>query len=254
MEEKTTDEVIHLNIAIIDDDLQDTERLTAFLAEWSEEHHLNFSVSVFHESTVFLDTLKGRRYNLVFMDIYMGPPGGIETASKLREYDSQAILIFLTSSPEHMPDAFHCHAFDYLIKPIDNERLRKTILDALAFLPEKEEYLELPVRKQNVPIFYSDIRYVLASSNYCMVYTKEEYRCRMSFSQFEKLLEKDGRFLTINRGVLINLDYAESMDGLICLMKDKRTFPLNTRKHTQLEQALIEHRFRRRKEKLQRRS
>lgn len=93
-----------------------------------------------------------------------------------------------------MPDAFHCHAFDYLIKPIDNERLRKTILDALAFLPEKEEYLELPVRKQNVPIFYSDIRYVLASSNYCMVYTKEEYRCRMSFSQFEKLLEKDGSF------------------------------------------------------------
>ena len=120
MEEKTTDEVIHLNIAIIDDDLQDTERLTAFLAEWSEEHHLNFSVSVFHESTVFLDTLKDRRYNLVFMDIYMGPPGGIETASKLREYDSQAILIFLTSSPEHMPDAFHCHSFDYLVKPIDN--------------------------------------------------------------------------------------------------------------------------------------
>ena len=72
MEEKTTDEVIHLNIAIIDDDLQDTERLTAFLAEWSEEHHLNFSVSVFHESTVFLDTLKGRRYSLVFMDIRYG--------------------------------------------------------------------------------------------------------------------------------------------------------------------------------------
>ena len=57
--------MIHLNIAIIDDDLQDTERLTAFLAEWSQEHHLNFSVSVFHESAVFLDTLKDRRYSLV---------------------------------------------------------------------------------------------------------------------------------------------------------------------------------------------
>ena len=44
------------------------------------------------------------------------------------------------------------------------------------------------------------------------------------------------------------------MDRLICLMKDQRTFPLNTRKHVQLEQALIEHRFRRRKEKLRRRS
>ena len=188
------------------------------------------------------------------MDIYMGPRSGIETAMKLREKDSHALLIFLTSSPEHMSDAFRSHAFDYLVKPFDLEQMKKTILDALAFLPEKEQYLNLSVRKQNVPIFYSDIRYVLASSNYCMVYTKEEYRCRTSFSQLQKLLENDSRFLVVNRGVLVNLDYVESMDGLTCLMKDKRTFPLNTRKHGQLEQALIEHRFRRRKEELRRRT
>ena len=76
----------------------------------------------------------------------------------------------------------------------------------------------------------------------------------MTLSQIQELLENDSRFLVINRGVLVNLDYVESMDGLICLMKDQRTFPLNTRKHVQLEQALIEHRFRRRKEKLRRRS
>ena len=87
-----------------------------------------------------------------------------------------------------------------------------------------------------------------------MVYTKEEYRCRTSFSQLQKLLENDSRFLVVNRGVLVNLDYVQSMDGLTCLMKDKRTFPLNTRKHGQLEQALIEHRFRRRKEELRRRT
>ena len=216
-----------MKIAIVDDDAQDTDRLATFLAEWSEEHHLDFSVTVFHKSSDFLKAFETARYSLVFMDIYMGPPSGIDTALKLREKDSHTVLIFLTSSLEHMPDAFRCHAFDYLVKPFDLE---------------------------NVPIFYSDIRYVLASFNYCMVYTKEEYRCRMSFSQIQELLENDSRFLVINRGVLVTLDYVESMDGLICLMKDQRTFPLNTRKHVQLEQALIEHRFRRRKEKLRRRS
>ena len=243
-----------MKLAIVDDDVQDTDLLSVFLSRWSAEHHLDFSIAVFHESTAFLKTLDTVRYSLVFMDIYMGPPGGIDTALKLREKDSHAILIFLTSSPEHMPDAFHCHAFDYLIKPFDPRQMQKTIQDAFSFLPEKEQYLNLSVRKQNVPIFYSDIRYVLASSNYCMVYTRDEYRCRMSFSQLQELLENDSRFLVINRGVLVNLDYVESMDGLVCLMKDKRTFPLNTRKHTQLEQALIEHRFRRRKEKIRRRT
>ena len=115
----------------------------------------------------------------------MGPPSGIETAIKLREKDSHALLIFLTSSPEHMSDAFRCHAFDYLVKPFDLEQMKKTILDALAFLPEKEQYLKsLCTETERPPFFYSDIRYVLASSNYCMVCTKEEYRCRTSFSQF----------------------------------------------------------------------
>ena len=243
-----------MKIAIVDDDAQDTDRLAAFLAEWSEEHHLDFSVTVFHKSSDFLKAFETARYSLVFMALYMAPPSGIETAMTIRDTDSHALLIFLTSSPEHMSDAFRCHAFDYLVKPFDLEQMKKTILDALAFLPEKEQYLNLSVRKQNVPIFYSDIRYVLASSNYCMVYTKEEYRCRTSFSQLQKLLENDSRFLVVNRGVLVNLDYVQSMDGLTCLMKDKRTFPLNTRKHGQLEQALIEHRFRRRKEELRRRT
>ena len=38
-----------MKIAIVDDDAQDTDRLAAFLAEWSEEHHLDFSVTVFHK-------------------------------------------------------------------------------------------------------------------------------------------------------------------------------------------------------------
>ena len=165
--------MIHLKIAIVDDDIQDTDLLTLFLSEWSEEHQLNFSVSVFHKSADFLNTLEATCYSLVFMDIYMEPPSGIDTARKLREKDRHTVLVFLTSSPEHMPDAFRCHAFDYLVKPFDRAQMKKTIQDALAFLPEKEQYLNLSVRKQNVPLFYSDIRYVLASSNYCMVYTKE---------------------------------------------------------------------------------
>ena len=63
-----------MKIAIVDDDAQDTKRLAAFLAEWSEEHHLDFSVTVFHKSSDFLKAFETARYSLVFMDIYMGPP------------------------------------------------------------------------------------------------------------------------------------------------------------------------------------
>ena len=42
-----------MKIAIVDDDAQDTNRLAAFLAEWSEEHHLNFLSLFFIKARIF---------------------------------------------------------------------------------------------------------------------------------------------------------------------------------------------------------
>ena len=95
-----------MKIAIVDDDAQDTNRLAAFLAEWSEEHHLDFSVTVFHKSSDFLKAFETARYSLVFMDIYMGPPSGIETAMKLREKTATRFLFFLPAVRNICPTPF----------------------------------------------------------------------------------------------------------------------------------------------------
>lgn len=42
---------------------------------------------------------------------------GIETARILRRTDPDLLLVFVTSSPEYVWDAFPVHPFDYLLKP-----------------------------------------------------------------------------------------------------------------------------------------
>ena len=48
---------------------------------------------------------------------------GIETARILRRTDPDLLLVFVTSSPEYVWDAFPVHPFDYLLKPYREEKL-----------------------------------------------------------------------------------------------------------------------------------
>lgn len=242
-----------MRIAIVDD--VETERisLNKMLNHWAGINHIDITCDYFSSGNDFLAAMNQRRYDLVFMDIYMDETDGIQTAEKMRRTDPECCLVFLTTSQEHMPQAFPCHAFDYLLKPMTQERLSQTLCDFLRIFPEKQRYINLPLGRQVVPVFYSHLEYISADSNYCIVQAQEQYRCRMPFSRLKAILEQDERFCTINRGILVNLDYVDSMEDLVCWMKSGISFPMNTKKNSELKQTLITHRFNIRRRQLSRR-
>ncbi len=54
---------------------------------------------------------------VIFMDIYMEGMTGMESHRKHScAMDSDTLIVFLTASEEHMPDAFRFHAYDYISK------------------------------------------------------------------------------------------------------------------------------------------
>lgn len=69
--------------------------------------------------------------DIVFLDIYMPGFDGIQTARKLREQNKDVKIVFLSSSGEHYPEAYEVFAFNYLVKPLDRERLRAVLEQAV---------------------------------------------------------------------------------------------------------------------------
>lgn len=179
---------------------------------------------------------------------------GITAAKKMREISLNTILVFLTSSIEHMSDAFSCRSFDYILKPIEKARLYNILYDAIKILPQNDKYISIVSHKQTIPVLYSDIQYIVADSNYILIYINDtEHRCRMPFGEISEKLLSDNRFCVINRGVLVNFDYVLKMEHNLCYMKNDKTFSINTRKRASLEQELIEYRFNKKREDIQRR-
>jgi len=66
-------------------------------------------------------------YDVIFLDIRMPGMSGLELAKKLNESDASPAVIFTTAYPDHAVDAFALSASDYLLKPLNENRLSQAI-------------------------------------------------------------------------------------------------------------------------------
>ena len=107
-----------MKIAIVDDEPIFLDKMVQICRDFCEEHRIQTDIASFISGESFLGQFEKNKFSIVFMDIYMEEMSGITVALKMRQKDNFCILVFLTSSSEFMPDAFSCHAFEYIVKPI----------------------------------------------------------------------------------------------------------------------------------------
>ena len=232
-----------MKIAIVDDVREEAKALSAFLHEYETEKQVRLDLDCYYSAEEILSIFSPGRFDLIFMDIYMSGMSGLEAAEKLRAADDNALLIFLTASHEHMPEAFHLHVYDYIQKPAErgtifrlldevHEKLSKQPnLPLFSFISNRSEY--------NLPL--SEIVSVASSANYLEITSRRgiTYKTRMTFSAAADCLTADPRFLQINRGILINMDYVARITSNTCRMQNDQYFPLNVKNGKKLEQAWL---------------
>ena len=74
-----------------------------------------------------LDVIEESRPDLVMLDIQMPGLTGFEVARRLVESGTESQLVFVTAFDRHAIEAFEINAVDYLLKPVESERLGTTV-------------------------------------------------------------------------------------------------------------------------------
>lgn len=80
-----------------------------------------------------------RKPDLIFLDVQMRGLSGIELATIIQEISPKSHIIFATAYNDYALKAFELNASDYLMKPIEEERLEQTIQRIRKFFPTQEE-------------------------------------------------------------------------------------------------------------------
>ena len=83
-------------------------------------------VGEYADAAEALNAIRAAAPNLLFLDIQIGTASGVELARALGP-DDAPIIVFVTAHDRYAIDAFEVSAIDYLLKPFDEERFRKTL-------------------------------------------------------------------------------------------------------------------------------
>ena len=161
------------------------------------------------------------KYNpdILFLDIQMPDKTGFELLEML---DNVPQVIFTTAYDEYALKAFEVNALDYLLKPIDPNRLKESIdkLVAIEPTPEKSDTKQLDLQDQ---VFVKDgdkcwfvklenVRYFESDGNYIKVFFDNvRPMIHKSLNALdEKLSDRD--FFRASRKHIINLSWVEDIE------------------------------------------
>jgi DNA-binding LytR/AlgR family response regulator len=156
-----------------------------------------------------LELARELRYDVVFLDVEMPGLTGLEAAPLVRERRDPPAVVFVTAHERYAIDAFAVEAFDYMLKPVDPDRLARVV----ERLQERSGENAPPVEKVAVVagggstelLEYDQVHYVQADGDYSRVSTYDRsYLCTASLGELEERLPS-ARFARIHRSYLVNL-------------------------------------------------
>ena len=177
-----------LRTAIVEDQKPDAERLEQLLKKAFGEEEILCRRFVCGDD--FLKEFPGEGYQVVFLDICMEGTNGIETAQRLRAADPDLLIVFVTSSPEYVWDAFPVHPFDYLLKPYKEEKFEQLAGELRRVLCRQQPELEVRIARQIVRLPLTKIYYATAQNHYVRVVTDDgECRATANFAQVQEQLQ-----------------------------------------------------------------
>ena len=155
--------------------------------------------------------------DLFFLDIELSPdrPDGMELARKIREERStmtQPVIIFVTGYERYVFDAFDVGAFQYLLKPVNEEKFAQVFARAMEQIaanrenPRRGRVLTLQSASTSKTVPLDSIYYIESSDHKVVLHLRDG-----QFTYYAKIrdleLELQDQFFRIHKGYLVNLSY-----------------------------------------------
>ncbi|NLG11296.1 MAG: response regulator transcription factor [Coriobacteriaceae bacterium] len=196
-----------------------------------------------------IERLKEKGTDIMFLDISMPGASGLQLAEALNRLKFPPAIVFVTAYGEHAAEAFDVNAVDYLVKPVETDRLLQAISKVkhhVSVYAKSTQSERIPVEKSGRKLLVATdkIHYIMAKDDYSYLHTESDrYLSTVSLAQLESKLEPHG-FFRVHRRYLVNLACVEEVTPvsggtlLLSLSGEEESIPVSRRRVASLKKAL----------------
>lgn len=204
-----------MRIAVCDDNPKELERIKGCFCRIQG---YDLVCSYFDSTSTVMEILKTENspYDLYILDIEMPGMNGLKLAKSIREKDSRALFVFLTSYTRYMKDVFDVVTFDFIEKPISDEKLLQILERAATYLNITSQHFSFGYRASRYSLKYDRI----LKGRQALIHTFEDvYKTNMTLEEIWKQLNPKS-FVHIHSSYIINLYNLDRKDNEIAIMRN----------------------------------
>lgn len=212
-----------VHIAIVEDENIYAEQLQKFLFLYQKETGRRIKVTRFTDGDEIVDEYAGI-YDIVLMDIQMQFMDGMTAAEKIRQMDTNVIIMFITNMTEYAVRGYEVDALDYVIKPIEYFAFSRKLDRAFSRIKSKKHnFISIPTESGMKKLDLDDVLYIEIQDHTLYYHTDNECvkaRGRGVMRNVEQIMLPYG-FFRNNNCYLVNLRHVESVEDNVCFVGNK---------------------------------
>lgn len=233
-----------LKIVICDDEKETRDYLTRLIRKQS-------CLCEIREYANAEECLSDRQeIDLLFLDIELHTFGdgmdGMALAREIRlqERRTQPLIIFVTGYDKYVFDAFDVDAFQYLVKPVDEEKFARIFARAVERITagrenaQKARTVTLKTAGTSRTLPLDHIYYIESNNHKVVLHLKDgEFTCYAKIKDLEEELQEC--FFRIHKGYLVNLSYIEQYSKSEAMLKNGERLLISKYKYQDFVKAYL---------------
>lgn len=229
-----------LSVAVCDDEVLDCCNIAGRIRAICEKRKVPCTIRQFHNGRELLQAVES--FDIIFLDIMMSGMDGMETAQLLRDMAYDKLLIFLSSSREYVFEAYDVEAFQYLVKPVSDQKLDSVLRRAIGKSEHSsDEFILVTKERQNKKLLLKNIRYVeIRGRVICIHGVNGIFEYYGKIGSLEEELREKG-FFRCHKSYLIHLKYVDTYNRQEVFLESGERIPLAKRRYDAFCEEILEY-------------
>ncbi len=233
-----------IKVAVCDDEEQFSKRIKKCISEYLTLKEADFEIDIYRSGEELLELgSKLEQYSIVFLDIEMEEINGIEVATKIREFNDDVFILFVTAFIDYSLEGYKVEAVRYILKDgnleLAIEESLRTVLKKMKYMLEKKTFSFMEGKRC---ISLRKVLYIESYLHKLTFYVSgdavEAYTIYATLNEMEKEIS-NGEFLRIHQSFLVNMRYVAKICRYQVTMTNGKELQVPKERYRDVENAIV---------------